>query len=117
MAAARVAQAAGARVAVLAGGLRGHVDTTTPNGVVATVARPASDAVDGAPGPTSGPALHLVLVGVGDPGNVGTLLRTAEAVGATLGRPLRRVGRPVGPEGGAGLGRVRPAGAGPVRAG
>lgn len=86
VAAARAAEAVGARVALLAGGLKGHVDTTTPNGLAAVVRMPGPRPADGpapstAPGTT--PALHLVLVGVGDPGNVGTLLRTAEAVGAT----------------------------------
>lgn len=62
-----------------AGTLARAVDTVTPH-AVAAVARlaspPAVDAVAAA-----GP-LALVLVGVGDPGNAGTLLRSAEAAGA-----------------------------------
>ena len=53
-------------------------DTVTPQGIVAVVeAAPASlhDAVAGA-------ALVLVMAGVSDPGNAGTLIRTAAAAGA-----------------------------------
>lgn len=76
-----VAAAAGATVWAVQGGLEGHVDPQHPNGVAAVAripdaAAPAGAVADGTP-------LHLVLVGVSDPGNVGTLLRTAEAVGAT----------------------------------
>ncbi|WCO65120.1 RNA methyltransferase [Iamia majanohamensis] len=70
----------GARAWAVQGGLRGHVEPRTPNGVAA-VARTPDAAPD--PDPTARAALHLVLVAVGDPGNAGTLLRTAEAVGAT----------------------------------
>lgn len=77
------AVAGGAGTWIIQGGLKGHVEPRTPNGVAA-VARiprrgfgPADD--EGEPSP----ALHLVLAGIGDPGNLGTLLRTAEAVGAT----------------------------------
>jgi TrmH family RNA methyltransferase len=66
----------GARVWEVAGGLDGHVDPTTPHGVAAVAQRP------GTTSPSGSRALHVVLVGVADPGNVGTLLRTAEAVGA-----------------------------------
>jgi TrmH family RNA methyltransferase len=85
VAAVQAAATSGARVAVLVGGLRGHVDTATPNGVVAIVRRPERGTSEGevAASADGRPALHLVLVGVGDPGNVGTLLRTAEAVGST----------------------------------
>lgn len=69
--------AAGARTWEVAGGLGAHVEVATPHGVVAVARRPRVP-------PTGGgkAALHVVLVGVADPGNVGTLLRTAEAVGA-----------------------------------
>lgn len=67
---------AGARVWEVTGGLGPHVEPATPHGVVAVARRP--DVVT----PPVSPPLHLVLVGVADPGNVGTLIRTAEAVGA-----------------------------------
>ena len=69
--------AAGARAWVLTGGLRGHVEPRTPHGVAAVARIPpaASDA---------GRDLVLVLAGVSDPGNLGTLLRTAEAVDAAV---------------------------------
>jgi len=57
--------------------LRRHADTVTPQGWIATAPQPAwswSD-VDG--------ARLLVLDAVRDPGNVGTLIRAAEAMGAT----------------------------------
>ncbi len=47
-------------------------DTVTPQGVVAAVGWPELEARDG--------GIHLVLDAVQDPGNVGTLLRSAEAV-------------------------------------
>lgn len=56
-------------------------DAVTPNGLAAIARRveiPVEEAVDLA---AAGP-LTLVLAGVGDPGNAGTLLRTAEAAGA-----------------------------------
>lgn len=77
-AAVAAAEAAGARVAPVAGGLRGLVDVATPHGVASVARTPEPPAGD-----PPGVALHLVLVGVSDPGNVGTLLRTAEASGAT----------------------------------
>jgi len=74
------AAAAGATVRRAAeGALARAVDTVTPHGVAAVarmVERPAGDALADA-----GP-LALVLVGVSDPGNAGTLLRSAEAAGA-----------------------------------
>lgn len=70
----------GALAFLLDGPLRGHAATVTPNGLAAVVHRPSlpraldvSERED---------ALVLVLVGVGDPGNVGTLVRVGEAVGA-----------------------------------
>jgi len=53
--------------------------TETPQGVAALV-RPRTAAFDDVVG---GDPLILVLAGVQDPGNVGTLVRTAEALGAT----------------------------------
>jgi RNA methyltransferase, TrmH family len=72
------AVAGGARAWSVTGGLRSHVEVSTPHGLAAVARRPivTVDATRGSP------ALHVVLVGVADPGNVGTLLRTAEAVGA-----------------------------------
>jgi len=70
------ATAAGARVDEVRGGLGGHLDVATPNGVAAVAVVPEVSAT------STGPALDLVLIGVADPGNAGTLLRTAEAVGA-----------------------------------
>jgi TrmH family RNA methyltransferase len=53
-------------------------DLETPPGLLAVARTPASDpaAILGRPGPV------LLLAGVGDPGNAGTLLRSAEAFGA-----------------------------------
>jgi len=50
-------------------------DTVTPQGVVAVVGRPSTSVVPGS-------TLLLALDGVADPGNVGTLLRSAAAAGA-----------------------------------
>lgn len=58
--------------------LRSLADTTTPQGVVAVVEIVASD-LSGLAGRAS---LLLVLAGVRDPGNAGTLLRSALAAGA-----------------------------------
>lgn len=52
-------------------------DTKTPQGIIAAVRQPAPLDLDEARG------LVLVLDGVQDPGNVGTMLRTAEAAGFT----------------------------------
>lgn len=70
------ASKAGATVHEVRGGLAGHLDVVTPNGVASVAVTP-----DRRPG-DDGPSLDLVLVEVSDPGNAGTLLRTAEAVGA-----------------------------------
>ena len=72
------AEAAEARVLELAPGVLGRVaSTVTPQPVVAVVADLTVDldAVGEAP-------LVVVCVGVGDPGNAGTVLRSAEAAGA-----------------------------------
>lgn len=52
----------------------------TPSGVVALARRPARSVADVF---AATPALVVALVDVQDPGNVGTVLRTAEAAGAT----------------------------------
>jgi len=74
------AGALGVPVHVLAaGGLRGVVDARTPQPVAALACTPVSSVAAAAAAP-----LVLVLVGVADPGNVGTLVRTAEATGASV---------------------------------
>ncbi len=60
------------------GVLQKAVDVVTPQSVVAT-ARLPEDSLDRVLAPADG--LVLGLMGVGDPGNVGTLIRTAEAAG------------------------------------
>ncbi len=57
----------------------GVADTQTPQGVAALV-RPKTATIEDV---LKGLALVVVLVGVQDPGNVGTILRAAEAFGAT----------------------------------
>ncbi len=56
-------------------------DTTTPQGIAALVHPRTATFDDLVRGPAA--ALIVVLCGVQDPGNVGTILRTAEALGAT----------------------------------
>jgi TrmH family RNA methyltransferase len=74
------AEAAGATVRRAAPGtLARAVDTVTPHDVAAVARLPATTAEAAA---AAAGALALVLVGVGDPGNAGTLLRSAEAAGA-----------------------------------
>ena len=67
--------------------LRKLSDTETPQGMLAVVRflKETETAGDREPSPvSSGKAtLYLILDGLQDPGNVGTLIRTAEAVGAT----------------------------------
>ena len=74
------ASAAGIRVArVTEKAAAGLSDTVTPQGVVAvcsTVTVDLDDALSGAP------RLVTVLVGVADPGNAGTVIRTSDAAGA-----------------------------------
>lgn len=69
----------GARVALVTDrAMAGLCDTVTPQGVAAVctqVLTPAPDAVAGA-------RLVAVLAGVADPGNAGTVVRTADAAGA-----------------------------------
>ena len=57
----------------------GVADTQSPQGIAALV-RPAQTTIENL---SRGTALVVVLVGVQDPGNVGTILRAAEAFGAT----------------------------------
>jgi TrmH family RNA methyltransferase len=60
------------------------VETQSPQGVAALLVPPVfelDDAIGG--GSSSGSALILVAVGLQDPGNLGTLMRSAEAFGAT----------------------------------
>ena len=76
------AQEAGARLVELGPGILAKItDTVTPQPVAAVAARHpvALDALF-ADGPPTRPV--IVLVGVADPGNAGTLLRSAEAAGA-----------------------------------
>jgi RNA methyltransferase, TrmH family len=59
--------------------MRAIADTTTPQGVVAVVEMPARDLSD----VVAAGDLILVLADVRDPGNAGTLLRSATAAGAS----------------------------------
>jgi TrmH family RNA methyltransferase len=76
------AAAAGATVRPAAAGtLAGVTDTVTPQPVVAVAGLAGACVSPAAAAAVAGP-LALVLVGVADPGNAGTLLRSAEAAGA-----------------------------------
>ncbi len=78
-------RAAGVRVRdVGSKALREVAGTSAPQGVVAVLREPAYD-----PSAWTAGGLHLVLAGVQDPGNAGTLVRAAEALGArsVLGLP------------------------------
>ncbi len=79
---ARQARDAGARlVELVPGALAKITDTVTPQPLASVVARrPVSLDTLLADGPPALPV--IVLVGVSDPGNAGTLLRSAEAAGA-----------------------------------
>jgi TrmH family RNA methyltransferase len=57
-------------------------DTQTPQGIAALL-RPKPASFDAFTRPSSGHPLVVVLVGVQDPGNAGTIIRTAEAFGAS----------------------------------
>jgi RNA methyltransferase, TrmH family len=76
------AVAAGVPIRHLAAGtLARATDTVTPQPVAAVAALPDTP-VDVAMDVAAGSPITLVLAGVSDPGNVGTLLRVAEAAGA-----------------------------------
>jgi RNA methyltransferase, TrmH family len=76
------AAAAGVRVRRLAPGtLARATDTVTPQPVAAIASLPDAP-IDRAIQEATRSPITLVLVGVSDPGNVGTLLRVAEAAGA-----------------------------------
>ena len=62
--------------------LAGAVDAVTPQGVASIAERRDASLGDAVAAAATG-VLCLVLVDVGDPGNAGTLLRTAEAFGAS----------------------------------
>jgi TrmH family RNA methyltransferase len=70
-------------------------ETDTPQGIVA-VARPRRWTPDDIP--VTPPATLLVIDGVQDPGNVGTLLRTAHALGARASIVLRGTADVWGPK-------------------
>ncbi|HEY3316734.1 MAG TPA: RNA methyltransferase [Bacillota bacterium] len=76
---------AGARLITVSASILGELaETDSPQGLVVVVRRPAGAQADDIarlarrPGP-GGPPLVLVLDGLQDPGNLGTILRTAEA--------------------------------------
>jgi TrmH family RNA methyltransferase len=76
-------EAAGARVhAIRPDVLAKNVDTVTPQGL-AVIARRFEVPVEVAVSAAAAGPLALVLVDIADPGNAGTLVRTAEAAGAT----------------------------------
>lgn len=87
---------AGARLVALE---PGHVDAIADRdhgpGLVAAVAAPVSW---NGQVPADGPALVLALAGLQDPGNVGTLLRSARAFGATGAWLLPGCADPTGPK-------------------
>jgi TrmH family RNA methyltransferase len=78
-----LALAAGARVFPLAPGVLERVaDTVTPQPVLTVLPMLDAPVLDPAPDPAAQPLL-IVLVDVRDPGNAGTVLRTADASGAS----------------------------------
>jgi TrmH family RNA methyltransferase len=89
-------QPAGARHILVAPDVLGALtQVPSPQGVLAVVKRPrpASPLVIHEPR-----ALLAVLDGIQDPGNVGTILRTAAAVGATAGITVGATADPLGPK-------------------
>ncbi|HXI64309.1 MAG TPA: RNA methyltransferase [Gemmatimonadales bacterium] len=70
-------------------------DTETPQGIMAVIEPRRSSAADFAPGAG---AVALVIDGVQDPGNVGTLIRTAHALGAAGTVVLRGTADPTNPK-------------------
>ena len=98
-----LAHAAGLRVYALAPGVLDQVaDTVTPQPVLAVfcamVDRPLAELVAA--------DLVVVCVDVRDPGNAGTVLRSADAAGADGVVFARRHGRPLQPQDGALVGRI-----------
>src|SRR5213594_2812881 len=69
-------------------------DTETPQGILAVIEPRRWTATDLAPAPG---AVALVIDGVQDPGNVGTLIRTAHALGAAGTVVLRGTADPTSP--------------------
>lgn len=79
-----LAGGAGAPVHLVAEGAVGSIaDLTSPPPMLSVVRRPEFDPRAVVSLRPDGTGLVLVLAGVSDPGNAGTLLRSAEAVGAT----------------------------------
>jgi TrmH family RNA methyltransferase len=72
----------------------GVADTRTPQGVAALVRPPRAGFDD----VVRGTALVVVLAGVQDPGNVGTILRSAEALGSTGAIAARGTAYPFAPK-------------------
>ena len=70
-------------------------DTETPQGIIAVIEPRRWTASDFAPAPG---AVALVIDGVQDPGNVGTLIRTAQALGAAGTVVLRGTADPTSPK-------------------
>ncbi|HMH82692.1 MAG TPA: RNA methyltransferase [Gemmatimonadales bacterium] len=70
-------------------------DTETPQGIIAVIEPRRWSASDFAPRPG---AVALVIDGVQDPGNVGTLIRTAHALGAAGTVVLRGTADPTSPK-------------------
>jgi RNA methyltransferase, TrmH family len=65
------------------GVLASATDPVTTQGIAAVARRPAATMAEALSAGTGAAPLVLVLAGVADPGNAGTLLRSAEAAGAT----------------------------------
>lgn len=87
-------RAGGALVIEVREGVLSRVlDTVTPQPIAATVARVDIPISEIAP-----PQLAVVLAGVSDPGNAGTLLRSAAAAGADLAVITRRSVDPYNPK-------------------
>jgi TrmH family RNA methyltransferase len=71
----------GARVAVVTGSVLSAISPVRqPSGIVAIARRPATTLADALEG---SPQLVLVLSGIQDPGNVGAIIRSADAAGVT----------------------------------
>lgn len=87
-------RAGGARVIEVREGVLSRVlDTVTPQPIAATVAR-----VDRPISEIAAPQLAVVLAGVSDPGNAGTILRSAAAAGADLAVITRQSVDPYNPK-------------------